>query len=376
MHTPGPIESAAIDTGRPFTRALPLLLLLVAGSVLAAPARAQDEPTVDLHTADASLAEKEAATRTFLDPQAPKEARLAAAANLGYPEDETFAAMLRIGADPAVDEDIRRQALLLHRFDEDYLDVVLTILEEPENTGPELVADLVENLSRRTTFRLPAPLEQRIRAVLRDLLDSPHERVRLAAYRSLIGGHDTVGVNRLVDALDAGEAEVPIPLAEAIALLDLNGSIYHIRTLQPYLDHPDPAVQAQAARALAVDPSSQPRIVDLANSRATPEEVRLHALRALAREDEGFAAYAIDLVADREESPAIRYQAMKTLTGRMNYRQVDEGEQIRFAQTVEALAAEPAFETKEGEALQREAKELLGYLREAFPAVRRHYDRP
>lgn len=376
MQTPGPIDPAAMNRARPFSRGLPLVLLLVAGSILAAPALAQDETNVDPQRVAAGRAQKEAATRTFLDPQAPKEARLAAAANLGYPEDETFAAMLRIGADRTADDDIRRQALLQHRFDEEYLDVVLSILEDPGNGGAELVADLVEDISRRTTFRLPAPLEQRIRTVLRNLLDAPDERVRRAAYRSLIAGHDTVGVNRLVDALDAGEEEVPIPLAEAIALLDLNGSIYHIRTLQPYLDHPDPAVQARAARALAVDPSSQPRIVDLASSRATPEEVRLHALRALAREDEGFAAYAIDLVADREESPAIRYQAMKTLTGRMNYRTVDEGEQIRFAQTVEALAAEPAFETKEGEALQREAKELLTYLREAFPAVRRHYDRP
>lgn len=376
MHTPRPI--ATVRSGsrpRPLGRLSRLLLglLLVAGCLPTESAQAQDAKTADPERAAAYRAQKEAATATFLDPEAPKKARLEAATKLGYPEDETFEAMLRIGADPAADDEIRWQALRQHRFDEDYLDVVLGILEDPEDGGDELVGDLIEDLTRRTISGLPAPIEQRIRAVLRDLLDDPHEQVRVAAYRSLVGGRDTVAVNRLVEALDAGEEEVTIPLAEAIDLLDQDGSIYHIRTLQPYLDHEDASVQARAARALAVDPVSQPRIVDLALDRTTPEEVRLHALRALAREDEAFAGYAIDLVADPEESATIRHAAMKSLTGRMNYRAVDEDHQIRFAETVERLAGDSVLEDGSDEELRREAAKLLAYLQKAFPAVERHY---
>lgn len=376
MHTPRPVEMVrSCSRPRVLDRVSWLLLglLLVAGSFPADPAQAQEETLDDPESIALYQAQKEAATETFLDPRAPKKARLEAAANLGYPEDETFQAMLRIGADPKADDEIRWQALRQHRFGEGYLDVVLSILEDSEDGGGELVGTLIEDLSRRTTFRLSAPIEQRIRAVLRDLLDDPRERVRVAAYRSLVGGHDTVAVNRLVEALNAGEAEVPIPLAEAIDLLDLDGSIYHIRTLQPYLDHEDSSVQAQAARALAVDPSRRPQIVDLALSRKAPEEVRLHALRALAREDEEFASYAIELVADSEESATIRHAAMKSLVGRMNYREVEASYQIRFAETVELLIDESTLQSKSGELLRREATKLLAYLQEAFPAVERHY---
>lgn len=376
MHTPRSIEMVR-SCGRPraLDRVSRLLLglLLVVGSLPAVSAWAQDETIDDPRRAVEYQAQKDTATETFLDPEAPKEARLDAATKLGYPEDETFAAMLRIGADSKVDDEVRWQALRQHRFDDNYLDVVLSILEDPEDGGGGLVGDLVENLSRRTTFRLPAPIEQRIRAALRDLLDDPREGVRVAAYRSLVGGHDTVAVNRLVEALNADPAGVPIPLAEAIDLLDLDGSIYHIRTLQPYLDHEDPSVRARAARALAVDPSRQPQIVDLARDRTTPEEVRLHALRALAREDEAFASYALELMADREESATVRHAVMKSLAGRMNYRDVEESQQIGFAETVERLIGESTLQGESGEELRGEAKKLLTYLQEAFPAVELHY---
>ncbi len=348
-----------------------LALLVVACSLPAATARAQDDNSADPLRATEYRAQKESATEIFLDSAQPKEARLEAAKNLGYPEAETFAAMLRIGADAETDDEIRWQALQQHRFDDNLLGVVLNILEDPEDGGGELVGDLIENLSRRTTFQLAAPLEQRIRAALRDLLDDPRERVRVAAYRSLVGGHDTVAVNRLVEALNAGD--VPIPLDEAISLLDLDGSIYHIRTLRPYLDHADPSVRAQAARALAVDPGSRPQIVELAVDPAAPEEVRLHALRALAREDDAFVDYALALLADPDQPLTIRHAAMKMLAGRLNYRQVEESQQIRFAEMVESLARGSALETKSGEELRQEAEKLLAYLLQAFPAIERHY---
>ena len=364
--------------GRPqaFDRCNKLLLglLLVVSPLFAGLAQAQDEELNDPLHAASYRAQKESASEVFLDPKQPKQARLEAATKLGYPEDQTFESMLRLGADATADDEIRWQALRQHRFDDDFLDVVLSILEDPNDGGGEFVGELIENLSRRTTFKLAAPVEQRIRAVLRDLLDDPHERVRVAAFRSLIGGHDTVAVNRLVEALNAGEDEVPIPLAEAISLIDQDGSIYHIQTLQPYLDHKHPSVQAQAARALVVDPVRRPQIVDLAINAKTPEEVRQHALRALAREDEGFLDYAIELMADRGESVTIRHAAMKALAGRMNYREVEDSQQILFAKTVEEMIDESTLQGKSGEQLRSEAKMLLAYLQKAFPAVELHYD--
>ncbi len=376
MHVPYPCE---VNRSRTRMRTLDRMSRLLSGFVLlvlaspAAPLWAQSEDLDDPRRAAEYRAQKEAATKTFLDAEAPKQARLEAATKLGYPEEETFHAMLRIGADTMADDEIRWQAMRQHRFDENYLDAVLDILEDPQDGGGKLVGDLVENLSRRTTFRLPAPLEQRIRAALRDLLDDSREQVRLAGYRSLVSAHDTVAVNRLVQALNDKDRQVPIPLHEAISLLDLDGSIYHIRTLQPYLDHKDSRVQAQAARALAVDPSRRPQIVDLALDQTTPEEVRLHALRALAREDEAFSRYAIELVADGGESAAVRYAAMKHLAGRMNYREVEADHQIRFAEVVEQLPEDSTLEGKSGEELQREATKLLAYLQQAFPAVELHY---
>lgn len=376
MHTTRLIET---DRSRNRSRALEcvrrllLVLLLVTCGLAVDPARAQDERGADPLRAAVYQAEKDAATKTFLDPEQPKAARLLAAAKLGYPEDETFAAMLRIGADPTADDEIRWQALRQHRFDENFLDVVLGILEDAEYGGAIFVADVIQDLTRRTTFRLPSPIEQRIRAALRDLLDDPREPVRVASYRSLVGGHDTVAVNRLVEALNDRDGQVPVPLTEAIDLLDLDGSIYHIRTLQPFLDHADAGVQARAARALAVDPSSRSQIVDLARSRTTPEDVRLYALRALAREDEAFVEYAIELLVDREEDATIRHAAMKSIAGRMNYREVEEGHQVRFAEAVETLAVASTPPDKSSEVLQQEAAKLLAYLQKAFPAIELHY---
>lgn len=359
-------------------------VLLLACAFPAARAQGQGQAGADDEAARAGAyrAAKEAATKIFLDPDQPKAARLEAAAGLGYPEDETFAAMLEIGADSAVDDEIRWAALRHHRFNEGYLEVVLGILGDPDDGGAELVADLIEDLSRRTTFRLPAPIEQKILATLRKLLDDPRQRVRLSAYRVLVAGHDTVAVNRLAESLRQGEApenedSVPIPLDEAIDLLNIDGSVFHVGALRPYLDHEDPRIRAQAAQALAVDPRSRPRIVALATSPEADEEVRLSAIRSLAREDDRFAGYAIELVDNREESPTIRHAAMKAFAGRMNYRQVADEDQIRFAEAVERLLAERELARSEGgRELQGEAKELLAYLQEAFPAIERHYANP
>ena len=325
--------------------------------------------------AEAYRAAKRAATATFLDRTKPDAERLDAAKHLGYPENETFAAMLALAADRTQSDAIRAEALRRHRYDDKYLDLVLKILADPQDGGEELDASLVENLGRRTTFKLPAQVRQRIQAALRKLLDDTRGRVRLHTYRVLVAAHDEVAINRLSESLRNGTTP-PVPLAEAIDLLDQAGSVNHIGALRRYLDNADPKVQAQAARALAVDPRSRPTIVALARNPQTPQEVRLLALRALARVDRQFAEYAIPLVEELKTDPKVRQAAMQAFVGRMNYTRVEPDTQIRFAQAVERLAADPSLTTADAAKMRSAAVELHLYLRKAFPEIQKHYDKP
>jgi len=188
-----------------------------------------------------------------------------------------------------------------------------------------------------------------------------------------VWNHDSVALNKLTESLRRGSG-VPIPLAEAIDLLFQDGAQNYIGLLRPYLTNKDVHVEASAARALAVDPESRPRIVELANNAATPEEVRLDALGGLAREDKDFARYAIPIVANAKENPGIRYAAMRELVGRMNYNDVPAEDQIRFAQAVERVLSEQNLTaTENGLRTSRAAQELLPYLKKAFPAIQTFY---
>jgi hypothetical protein len=207
---------------------------------------------------------------------------------------------------------------------------------------------------------------------LRKRLTDPRGAVRLAAYRALVASHDAVAIDRLVESL-RGRSRPPIPLPDAIELLDVDGPAKHIRTVQPYLENPDPAVRAQAARVLAVDPESRPTIVAMALDRETPTTVRLHALRALAREDENFFKYAIRLVQNRQDLPEIRYMAMKSAMSRLNYHEEAAATQIAFAKAVQKLASERGIQTFDGHDLAAEAKALFAHLNKYFPAIKNFF---
>jgi hypothetical protein len=317
---------------------------------------------------------KRAATAAFLDRNRPEEERLEALKAIGYPEDRTFAALHALGTDRSQSDTIRLEALKRLQFDGKYLDAVLNILEDPKDGGEDLDAGLVEDLNRRATVTPPAQVRQRLQSVFRKLLHDKRDKVRLHAYRAAVSNHDLVAVNILAESLRNGQ-NVPIPLADAIDLLDFDGAVNHIGTLRPYLHHEDPRVQAKAARALAVDPESRPAIVQMARNPRAPEEVRLNALRSLAREDSQFGSYAIPLVEDVREDASIRYAAMHAFVGRMNYNQVAPAEQLRFAQAVEKLAVEKDLRTAEARQLHESAQELREYLKQAFPEIRTFHER-
>jgi hypothetical protein len=322
----------------------------------------------------AARAAKQAATQTFLDRSRPDAERLEAAARLGYPEDATFAALLAIGADTTQSDAIRLEALRRHRYDEKFLDVVLAILSNPRDGGVDLDTGLIEDVGRRTTFRLPVPVRQRVLGVIRTLLDDPRDRVRLQAYRVLVGAHDEGAINRIADALRRNVTP-PVPLAEAIDLIDQAGSVNYITALRPYLKSSNPAVQAQAARALAVDAQSRSAIVALATNAQTPVEVRLNALRALAREDQQFGDYALPLIERGETDPRVREGAMQAFVGRMNYTPVESATQIRFAQAVERFAADASLTVADGARMRSDAQQLHTYLQQAFPEIRKFYEK-
>ncbi len=312
---------------------------------------------------------KRRATETFLDSTRPTAERLKAATRLGYPEAATFARLLQVGTNVLEPDTIRLVALKRSRFDDQYLGAVLAIIATP--TESELLAaGLIQDITRRTTFRQPAELRQRLQGALRDRLSDPRDAVRLWAYRSLVASHDPVAISRLVESLRSG-VDIPIPLPDAINLLDLDGPTKHIMTLRPYLHHADAAVQAQAARALAVDQESRPAVVSLASNRQTPNVVRINALRALSREDTAFVEYAVRLMGDSSEVPDIRYASMKAAIGRLNYHQEPAATQISFAQAVVRLVSQRRLLTTDGRDVGREAQGLVPHLCRSFPAMRR-----
>jgi len=313
------------------------------------------------------------ATATFLDRTRTDAERLKAAQSLGYPDEKTRRGLLGIGADKKQSDAVRFEALRRVQYSPKWRDVVLKILADPNDGGEELDANLIRDLSRKTAFRIPVDDQQRIQKVERKLLDDQRDKVRLEAYRALVSNHDSVALERLVTALRIGK-NVPIPLTDAIELLDDDGAISYIGVLRPFLDHRDAAVRARAARALALDPESRPKIVEMAVSSTSPAEVRVDALGALAHEDPGYTKYAVGIVANGQESPDIRRVAMGEVVGRMNYNVVDPDEQIRFAQTVERVAGDRNLvQTESGALLQRTAVDVLAYLKKAFPAIAKFY---
>lgn len=321
-------------------------------------------------------AARRAAAATFLDRQRPEAERLAAVEEIGYPDDATAAALLAVGADRSQSDAVRWQALRRVQYGEPYLATVLAILRSPQDGGEELDANLIKDLSQKTAFTIPPLHQQRIQTVERQLLGDRRDKVRLYAYRALVANHDQVALNQLVDSLRRGQ-NVPIPLPDAIELLDDDGAANYIGVLRPYLGNRNPQVQARAARALALDPESRPKIVELARNPGSPEEVRLNALRGLAREDGRFASYAIPIVEDPQEDPDVRYAAMHSFVGRLNYAPVDPADQVRFAQAVEKLAGDQRLATSERGAEVREgARQLHLYLKQAFPEIKKHYERP
>lgn len=322
----------------------------------------------NLANPDAFRATKRAATTTFLDSKRPEPERLEAAKKLGYPEADSVPGFLAVGIDRAQSDAVRRAALGFVPYRDKFLDAAVKILDDPDDGGEELDAGLIQDISRRTTFRIPMQDQQRIQNVERKLLNDKRDKVRLFAYRALVANHDSVAINQLADSLRQ-QKDVPIPLPEAIDLLHDDGSANHLSALRPYLNHKDPSVQAGAARALAIDPESRGKIVELATNPQSPAEVRVNALRGLAREDDKFPGYAITLLENAEENPGVRLAAMQDFVGRMNYGKVNPEDQTRFARAVKKIAGEDAARSEDARKLRETAKELLVYLKKAFPAL-------
>lgn len=313
------------------------------------------------------------ATTTFLDAGQPLAARLKAAEGLGYPDAETFIELLRVGQDRSDENAIRLVALKRYRYDQQYIDTVLGIVADTTESD-DLAAGLIEDISRRTTFRQPAEIRQQLQSALRERLTDSRDAVRLAAYRALVSSHDALAIDQLVQSLRDG-GPVPIPLADAIELLDVDGPTKHLVTVRPYLENPDPSVRAQAARVLAVGQDSRQSVVDLAFDSATPREVRLNALRALSREDEQYLTYALRLMANRTEDADVRYAAMEGGMIRLNYHNEPAESQILFAIAVESLSGQSGVVTSQDLDVGAEAKKLIVHLRRYFPAVEKHYAR-
>ncbi len=318
-------------------------------------------------------AEKVNATETFIDASKPKGERIKAYPKLGYPDEETFTRLVQMGLDKNEDDQIRLLALQRARYDQKYFDAVLAILEDINNGGEILNAGLINDISRRTTFRHSADFRQRLQHALRDRLKDIRAQVRLAAYYALVPMHDVVAINNLIESLRSRN-NIPIPVHTAIELLDVDGSAKHIVTIRPYLNSQDPLIQAQAARALAVDAKSRDQIISLVTNLELPPVVRENAIRALAREDEKFFAYALKLLSNKSDTPDMRLATMRASMGRINYHKVAGRVQVNFVRVVKSLSEEKGLKTQKGIDLTAEARHLYLHMRKRVPTVSKPFE--
>lgn len=312
--------------------------------------------------------EKVQATETFFNTSNDVKERLAAIQRMGYPDQKTFERLLKVATNSSENDLVRLAAMKRYRYDDHYIDAVLNIIADPTQSAM-LASELIYDIARRTTFRLPAKVRQTLQAALRERLEDPRDAVRLAAYRSLVPSHDLVAIDRIVEGVRNGTP--PTPMADAVELLDVDGPTRHVKTVQPLIDTKDPEVLAQVVRVLAVDPDSRPAVVKLVTTRQTARQVRVNALRALSREDQEYFSYGLELLLDRREDPDVRYAALKGAMARMNYQQVPSDQQIRFGRAVQNIANTAGGQvTSSGKDLGAEAKRLVAHLRKYFPVIR------
>lgn len=323
--------------------------------------------------AAAYASRKTAATRVFLNDKLPVRQRLAALPDMGSPDESTRAKLLQIGVNKKEDGRIRLEALRRVHFGDPWLDAVLGILGDKNDGDEELDAQLIRELGKRTTSFPPPVIRQRIQDTLRGLMNDPRDKVRLHAFRALIGNHDQVAAGVLDERLRAG-TNIPVPTAEAINLLYENGATGHFAAIRPYLQNSDPEVQSMAALALGPDREMRQQIMALAMSPNAAVKTREFALRGLAQNDDAFVSYATTLVEDRKTHPEVLEAAMTTIVGHMNYNAVPVEQQLRFARAINVLATAPESTDPAARKTRANAIELKAYLRQAFPEIRRFYE--
>src|SRR5690349_15527520 len=91
-------------------------------------------------------AEKAAAIAEFLNRKEPLQARLAAVAKMGYPDNETRKALLRLARNTTQPDAIRVAAFHFLSVEDGYLDAALKVLNDPKDGGELLDAKLIDDI--------------------------------------------------------------------------------------------------------------------------------------------------------------------------------------------------------------------------------------
>ena len=312
------------------------------------------------------------ARQTFFDPNAPKEDRLAAAQNIGFPDQETAEKLLELGQDSKADDEVRLEALRRHPWGESWVKAVLQILNDPKNGGEDLNAALVQTLSQRTVRVPVAEIRQAIQKTYRQLLDDERDLVRARAYFALVSTQDPVALTKLVDGLQDGGVSCPVALPLAIEMIDVAGATRHFNSLRPLLDHETADVRAEAARVLSADAVSRPKIQELIRDTNTPEKIRVRALSGMARFDDLLSSYAIPLIRNSAEPPTVREAAMEAMVGQVNYGQLDDAVKVEFAEAVNAVVSDPT--ERANPKTRKQAATLLRNLKRTSPAIREYLE--
>ncbi len=311
--------------------------------------------------------ERQAAVAEFADATKPDPVRLKALQHVGQPGIQYEPQLLSILRDKKRSDDFRWEAACIYPTSNEWVDAVVEILTDPENGGESLNSRLAEALRRRIVQRLPAQQKQLVQRTFRGLLDDSRPSVRLEAYRALVPENDEVAIKILSDALRSSPDKQPIPLAEAINLLYAAGPSSHVNTLRPFLANPDPQVQFEAVRALAVDAESQPRIREIVLNKASDSRVRQVGMEELVRFNPAMADVALEVLDDEQEEAPLRMDAARVFFAQMKKKQIEPEKQVRFADGVQSLLRD---NQETSESLQK----LIPELEKSFPAIKMHND--
>jgi HEAT repeat protein len=267
---------------------------------------------------------REAAMEIFLNPAKDIRERYAAGLRLVGPTDAESAKLLEFAATPGNDPDLRLLALAAHRSREKPAEVMLKILENPQDERPEFIVELVTYANRWFFVDPSSVLAKKATFVLRSRLEDENEQVRIRTFEGLLSRGDAKAVDLVTQQLKGtGEAKIPDYLAaDYLRRADPRKHLgaFKVRYEKEVAkDQPEPKLVASLVKALSVDPELHPELITLMSAKTTNPSVKIASLDALSfYHAKDFPQAALEFLNDTDEKADVRKEAARTLLRFLN----------------------------------------------------------